>query len=113
MDKAARAGFVARVDPAAPGGDTLLKQYLTADSTSPEEAALFLAHFPNLNQSLSHNLLSTNKSNTEETGHMERLQHALEAVRSWQADPEISGMDDPLQDAGDRLVIQLTGKSAP
>lgn len=113
MSPAARAGFVARLDPVDAESQALLKGYLASPETSPGEAALFLAHFPNMNQTLSHNLLSTNFSNTESAGHMERLQRALETVRSWQADPELAALGEPLAETFSRLSTQVTGQPQP
>ncbi|MEX0331976.1 MAG: hypothetical protein AB3N64_11185 [Puniceicoccaceae bacterium] len=108
MKPSARAGLVARLDPVSPEGQALLKDYLASAQTSREEAERFLAHFPNMNQSLSHNLLSTNFSNTESTGHMERLQRALDTIRGWEADPDLSALADPLKEAATRLSGQVS-----
>jgi hypothetical protein len=113
MPPETRAGFVARIDPVDAAAKSLLKTYLASSETSREEATLFLAHFPNMNQSLSHNLLSNNNSNTESVGHLDRLQRALEQVETWQADSDISGLDEALADSQSRLVSQLTGAPAP
>ncbi|MEX0326196.1 MAG: hypothetical protein AB3N33_08930, partial [Puniceicoccaceae bacterium] len=113
MNPSARAGFVARLDPVTPAGQALLKDYLVSPQTSREEAERFLAHFPNMNQSLSHNLLSTNFSNTESTGHMERLQRALETVRKWEADPDLAELGDSLNVAATRLSAQVSPLPQP
>jgi hypothetical protein len=113
MPAETRAGFIARLDPVTPEGRDLLQGYLASAEVSRGEATLFLKHFPNLNRSLSHNLLSHNIPITEGPGHMERLQRALEEVQAWQADPEITGLADQLEATEARINAQLTGSPAP
>ena len=71
------------------------------------EAVRFLQSFPNLNQSLSHNLLSSNISMTTAAEAAGRLQAALDHVRRWRSDPAMEALADELAETADRIRRQL------
>jgi hypothetical protein len=106
---AARAGYFARLDPALPGAGELLDRYLAAPGVTREEALAFLGAFPNLNQSLSHNLLSNQFPATEADDHPARLRNALDTVRQWRADPAMRGLH-PALDAAEASLAGMLGE---
>jgi hypothetical protein len=108
---AARAGYFARLDPALPGAADLLRAYLTSPALSPVEVEAFLGAFPNLNQSLSHNLLSSHFPATTASGdHVARLRAARQQLESWRADPAMGRLHDRLAAAA-RQLARLAGDS--
>lgn len=113
MSPHARAGFVARVDPAGPGAFELLTGYLGSPYVSQQEAVAFLQFLPNLNKSLSHNLVSPEISITNLGNHIDRMKSALDAVRDWQADPPRTDIGKELSLTGDRLLAQIKGDPLP
>ena len=113
MSSMARAGFVARLDPGNPQEFQLLTEYLQHPLTSQQEAILFLQYFPNLNKTLSHNLISPEISITDLGNHMDRLRNALDAVNDWQANPVRSDLDEALSAVEQLLLSQINGEPAP
>ncbi len=106
----ARAGYVARLDPVDEASRSLLSDYLADPGTSAAEVSDFLAYFPNLNRSLSYNLLSRGISDTPPADTPGRLRRALRAVEAWQADPALQQYRRELESARQRLLQQLAGE---
>ena len=113
LDARSRANLIARLDPINADSRALLRDYLRSPRTSLAEAEHFLQSFPNLNQALSHNLLSHYISNTGARGYRDRLERALSAVRDWQGEPGMERLREELAATGERLLIQMTGSPAP
>jgi len=113
MSSMARAGFVARLDPGNPQEFQLLTEYLQHPLTSQQEAVLFLQYFPNLNKTLSHNLISPEISITDLGDHMDRLRNALDAVYDWQVNPVRNDLGDALSATEQLLLSQINGEPAP
>jgi len=113
MSPYARAGFVSRIDPADPRAFGLMTEYLQHPSVSQAEAITFLQFIPNLNKSLSHNLVSPEISITSLGNHMDRLKSALNAVEDWQSNPPRSDLDNALAETAQRLTAQLKGDPSP
>ena len=109
----ARAGYVARLDPVDEAGRVFLHSYLADPGTSATEVADFLAYFPNLNRSLSYNLLSRENTDTPPVDSIGRLERALQAVESWQADPDLRQYRGILDSTRQRLLRQLNGDPEP
>lgn len=103
----ARAGYFARMDPGLDGAPEILDQYLRSPDLEPGEAVHFLESFPNLNQSFSHNLLSTQNPNTAPGGYLERLENALYQVRLWRTDAAFRHLAPTLDAVEERLQAQL------
>lgn len=103
----ARAGYFARIDPGHPEAARILDPYLAAPGVDRGEAVRFLQSFPNLNQSLSHNLLSSNIPMTTAAEAAGRLQAALDHVRRWRSDPAMEALADELAETADRIRRQL------
>jgi hypothetical protein len=112
MEKA-RAGYFARLDPAIDGAAALLEQYLSAPMVDNEEARFFLLSFPNLNRSLSNNLLSSQNSITSSSTDEEIMEGALELVRAWQATPAMADLNPTLLEVEDALLQRLYGIVSP
>lgn len=102
-----RASYMARLDPRLPGADALLDAYVRDPGRQPSEIVFFLESFPNLNQSYSHNLLSTENPSTEPGAYVGRLRSALEQVRRWEDDPALAVHEPVLEEVGERLRQQL------
>ena len=113
MNATARAGFMARLDPADADTLRILNDYLSAPQTTREEAVAFLQYFPNLNRTFSHNLVSHQNSNTAGVDHMDRLEAALQAVRDWQAAAVRTALESALLAAETRLSRHLSGNPWP
>lgn len=75
-----RAHYFARLDPTDEPRAALLRAYLLGVPTA--EQTQFLAAFPNLNQALSHNLLSPQFSDTGNRDYAARLESALAFLQS-------------------------------
>jgi hypothetical protein len=103
----ARAGYFARLDPGHPEAARILDPYLTAPGVDRGEAVRFLQSFPNLNQSLSHNLLSSNIPMTTAGEAAERLEAARNHVRRWLSDPAMEALADELAETAERIRRQL------
>ena len=112
MEKA-RAGYFARLDPGLEGASTLLETYLSAPMVSDAEARFFLLSFPNLNKSLSHNLLSSQISITSAEQNQETMRRSLELVRSWRGDPRFSDLGPTLEEVEEAISLRLFGRVAP
>lgn len=113
MNPTARAGFLARLDPADPLAYELLTEYISPGVTTRGEAAAFLRFFPNLNRTFSNNLVSRQNPITAQDNHMDRLEAALEAVQDWQAAAIRRDLKGELLATEQRLTSQITGKPAP
>jgi hypothetical protein len=113
VNPAARAGFVARLDPGNPAELEILESYVRHPGVNPEEAGTFLKHFPNLNMTLSHNLLSPKISITNMSSIDQRLDNALQAVRAWLGDPGMSHLQQSLASTEERLLRQMHGDPGP
>lgn len=112
MDVALRASLMARLDPSTTETNSLLTAYLAADTTRASEVNAFLGIFPNLNLSLSHNLLSGEHDLVTTVDATERLRLAWLAVQAWRANPLLASHAAVLQETEARLLFQLTGRPA-
>jgi hypothetical protein len=112
MEKA-RAGYFARLNPGIEGAPQLLEDYLASPGVTADEARFFLLSFPNLNQSLSHNLLSSQISITSAERNEEILANALDLVRAWQEDPELSRLETTLGEVEQAINERLYGRVDP
>lgn len=112
MEKA-RAGYFARLDPGREGATALLEDYLSDPSVSAEEARFFLLSFPNLNQSLSYNLISSQISITPHTESEKVLENALNLVRTWQDRPDMSRLRPTLDEVAQAISERLYGRVGP
>lgn len=101
-----RAGYFARLDPQISGAAELLKSYLI-DTASPPEQKFFLAAFPNLNLSLSYNLLTSPIESTQRLNASERLNSAIALLRQWQRDPQFAHIESDLSNTIQRIQSQL------
>lgn len=113
INPAARAGFAARLDPGNPAELEILEAYIQHPGINSGEAEAFLKHFPNLNMTLSHNLLSPKISITNMRSLDQRLDDALQAVRAWIDNPGMSHLDQSLADTEARLLRQMHGDPGP
>lgn len=113
VNPAARAGFVARLDPGNPAELKILESYILHPETNPEEVGTFLKHFPNLNMTLSHNLLSPKISITNTSSIDQQLDNALQAVREWSDNPGMSHLEQSLADTEERILRQMHGDRGP
>ncbi|NDV62044.1 hypothetical protein G0Q06_06260 [Puniceicoccales bacterium CK1056] len=112
MEKA-RAGYFARMDPGLAGAPELLEEYLTSPKVSAGEARFFLLSFPNLNQSLSHNLLSSQISITGASTNQEIMKAALDLVRDWRSEPGMSRLEPTLTEVEEAINERLYGRVNP
>ncbi len=103
----ARAGYFARLDPTLGEAPDILDPYLSAPGVSREEAVFFLRSFPNLNQSFSHNLLSSNNVMTSGEEIRARLLGALDHLRRWRDDPAMDDLREALDAEAARIRRQL------
>ena len=110
MDPRLRASLLARVNPANAEAKALLTDYLASARPGSTETTGFLAAFPNLNQSLSHNLLSAGHDTVTTINSAAHLQRALTMVRAWRANPLLAGHAQTLRETEARLLFQLTGQ---
>ena len=103
----ARAGYFARLDPTLEAAPEILDPYLSAPGVSREEAVFFLRSFPNLNQSFSHNLLSSNNAMTDGEEIRSRLHGALDLINRWREDPAMLPLRETLEAEAERIRRQL------
>lgn len=103
----ARAGYFARLDPTLEAAPDILRPYLAAPGVSREETVFFLRSFPNLNQSFSHNLLSSNIAMTDGEEIRTRLRGALDLVNRWREDPALRSLRETLDAEAARIRQQL------
>lgn len=101
-----RASYFARLDPQLTGASDFLKSYLI-DTASPPEQKFFLAAFPNLNLSLSHNLLTPTGEGNQPLDAAARLQGAASLLRQWQTDPQFAPLKTDLSTTIQRIQSQL------
>lgn len=99
-----RAGYVARLDPSTPNRQALLRDYLLG--AEPAEQVDFLAAFPNLNLSLSHNLLSPPFTDTDRD-YTTRLRNALDFLDTVAPDLAHPDTSAQLQKSISRIRTQL------
>lgn len=102
-----RAAAFARLHPGNADARNLLRQYLIHPSVSTDEAVAFLRYFPNLNQSFSHNLLSSNQLITDTVPLMERLHVAEDQLQRWLANPRLGSLHPELKSTRQRLRQHL------
>lgn len=102
-----RASYMARLDPGLPGAADLLREYVRDPAREPSEIRFFLESFPNLNRSLSHNLLSDDFSNTDPENTARQLENAFVLVQDWQNDPQLEAFAPLLAEIQERLGQQL------
>ncbi|HKJ89974.1 MAG TPA: hypothetical protein VJ960_02495, partial [Oceanipulchritudo sp.] len=67
----------------------------------------FLRSFPNLNQSFSHNLLSSNNAMTDGEEIRTRLRGALDLVNRWREEPALRFLRETLDAEAARIRRQL------
>jgi hypothetical protein len=113
INPASRAGFVARLDSGNPAELEILETYIRHPGVNSEEAVTFLRHFPNLNMTLSHNLLSPKISITNTSSLEQRLNNALQTIRTWISNPDMSHLEQSLADTEARILRQLNGDPGP
>lgn len=101
-----RAGYFARLDPQLTGASDFLKSYLI-DTASPPEQKFFLAALPNLNLSLSYNLLTSPVEGTQRINATERLNSAIALLHQWQTDPQFAHIESDLSNTIQRIQSQL------
>ena len=108
-----RAASFARLHAATEPARELLAGYLASDRIPAEEKRSFLDYYPNLNNALSHNLLSAQLLNTEIVPAGERLRTAAARLDRWLADPAFRELYPRLEQTRRRLQQQISGKAAP
>jgi hypothetical protein len=108
-----RAAAFARLHAASEPARELLADYLASDRIPAEEKRSFLDYYPNLNNALSHNLLSAQLLNTDIVPAEERLRSAAARVDRWLADPAFRELYPRLEQTRRRLQRQISGKAAP
>lgn len=97
-----RANFFARADVRDPLQRTLLEGYLLDPRRSAEELQTFTGLFPNANQMISPNLLTTTA--TPSSGELAVCDRAaLKVVESWLVDPRFARLNPQLTATRDRL----------
>ena len=107
-----RAANMARLDPSDPGQQSVLASYLLDSSVTPDEVRTFFQYFPNLNRTLSHNLVSPEISITG-IDIEERLNSARTAIGDWLEDPAWEQWHGLLEETDDRIRQQLGANPAP
>lgn len=108
-----RAASFARLHAGTEPARELLAAYLASDRIPAEEKRSFLDYYPNLNNALSHNLLSAQLLNTEIVPAGERLRTAAARLDRWLADPDFRELYPRLEQTRRRLQQQISGKAAP
>ena len=108
-----RAASFARLHAGTPAARELLAEYLASERIPEEEKRRFLASYPNLNNALSHNLLSAQLLNTEIVPAEERLRTAAAQLDRWLANPAFAELYPRLKEARRRLQRQISGKAPP
>ncbi|NBD37671.1 MAG: hypothetical protein GVY10_03780 [Verrucomicrobia bacterium] len=108
-----RAASFARLHAASEPARELLAAYLADDRIPAEEKGSFLDYYPNLNNALSHNLLSAQLLNTDIVSTEERLRTAAARVQRWLANPDFRELYPRLEQARRRLQQQISGKAPP
>lgn len=102
-----RAQLFSRVVPIDPARQDLLENYLRDPRIRPAEKADFLKRFPNLDQTVSFNLLSSNYVITQNGSLQLQLEAAELAITEWLRDPALAPLQKNLHSVLDRLQQQL------
>ena len=108
-----RASSFARLHAANAEARRLLRAYLNSASIRESEKRTFLDYYPNLNNAISHNLLSRQFLNTDLVSADKRLRAAAAMVEQWLEAPALSGLYPRLKETKRRLQRQMHGKPAP
>ena len=98
-----RANYIARADLRQPEQRNLVERYLLDPTRSAEESTTFAGLFPNANDMVSNNLLTT----IQTPKHEELAAHdreALKAVEEWQNDPRFERLKPQLTQIRQRLA---------
>jgi hypothetical protein len=107
MEPVNRADLIARVRPGSPENDAFLETYLTDSTRSPDEVRAFLARFPNLNRSFSHNYFGSSNPTTTPEANEAHLEQALGALDSWLETDALAPFEEELQAARASVVLRL------